>query len=281
MPGETIAAHSLHQCTGGKGANQAVVAARLGANVTFVARVGNDGFGAEALKAYKTEGIDTSFIRQDSNLPTGTAGILVDDNAENCIIVAAGANAGLAADDVRSASATIEQSNVVLSQLETPCCAAVEAFRIARSAKVTTILTPAPADNVTDELLSLCDVCVPNATEISAMVGKTVANERDAISAAESLRNRGVKQIAVTLGAMGIIVLDESGPKHIPATKVEAVDTTGAGDAFTAALAVSLADGRSLADSARWARVVAAISVTRHGTQTSFPNLEEVKSWLS
>ena len=134
VPGETLAGRSLHQCMGGKGANQAVVAARLGADVTFLARVGNDGFGAEAIESYKAEGIDTSFIQQDDEQPTGTAAILVDDDAENCIIVVAGANQRLTPDDVRTASSVIEQSDLVLCQLETPVETAVEAFRLARDA---------------------------------------------------------------------------------------------------------------------------------------------------
>ena len=279
VPGETLAGRSLHQCMGGKGANQAVVAARLGADVAFVARVGNDGFGTDAIEAYKAEGINTSFMQQDDEQPTGTAAILVDEDAENCIIVVAGANQRLTPDDVRTASSVIKQSDLVLCQLETPVETAVEAFRLARDANKVTVLTPAPAKNITSELLALCDVCVPNKTEISAMVDQPVSAEADAIRAAQLLRGRGVDRVALTMGGEGVLVLDETGPTYIAATKVEAVDTTGAGDAVTAALAVSLADGLGLVDAARFAREVAAISVTRIGTQTSFPSLEEVNNW--
>jgi ribokinase len=203
----------------------------------------------------------------------------VDDDAENCIIVVAGANAGLSAEDVKAASSMIEQSHVVLCQLETPVDAAVEAFRLARAANVLTILTPAPAEHVTDELLALCDVCVPNKTEISTLTGQAIETEADAIRAAERLRDRGVKRVALTMGGDGVLILDDSGSAHISAIKVEAVDTTGAGDAFTAALAVSLADGMTLTESARRASTVAAISVTRLGAQTAFPTLEEVSEW--
>ncbi len=144
-----------------------------------------------------------------------------------------------------------------------------------------TILTPAPAEHVTDELLALCDVCVPNKTEISALTGQTVDTEADALRAAERLRERGVKRVALTMGGDGVLILDESGATHIPATRVNAVDTTGAGDAFTAALAVSLADGMTLTESARRASTVAAISVTRIGTQTAFPTLKEVSEWIT
>lgn len=281
QPGETLTGHSLHQGMGGKGANQAVAAARLGADVTFIACVGNDAFGKAAIDAYEAEGIQTSFIRQAEDQPTGTAAILVDDDAENCIILVAGANAGLSAEDVKAASSMIEQSHGVLCQLETPVAAAVEAFRLARAASVLTVLTPAPAEHVTDELLALCDVCVLNKTEISSLTGQTVDTEADAIRAAERLRERGVKRVALTMGGEGVWVLDDSGSTHIPAIKVDAVDTTGAGDAFTAALAVSLADGITLTESARRASTVAAISVTRRGTQTAFPTLKEVSEWIT
>ena len=280
QPGETLTGHALHQGMGGKGANQAVAAARLGADVTFIACVGNDAFGKAAITAYQAEGIQASFIRQTEDGPTGTAAILVDDEAENCIIVVPGANALLSAQDVQAASAMIEQSQVVLCQLETPVVSAVEAFRLARAASVLTMLTPAPAEHVTDELLALCDVCVPNKTEIAALTGHTIETEADAVRTAERLRDRGVKRVALTMGGNGVLILDQSGATHIPATKVKAVDTTGAGDAFTAALAVSLAEGMSLVDSARRASAVAALSVTRIGTQTSFPTLKELVEWI-
>ena len=281
QPGETLTGHALHQGMGGKGANQAVAAARLGTDVTFIACVGNDAFGKAAIDAYEAEGIQTSFIRRAEDQPTGTAAILVDDDAENCIIVVAGANGGLNAEDVKAASSMIEQSDAVLCQLETPVDAAVEAFRLARAVNVLTILTPAPAEHVTDELLALCDVCVPNKTELSMLTGQAVETEADAIRAAERLRDRGVKRVALTMGGDGVLLLDDSGSAHISAIKVEAVDTTGAGDAFTAALAVSLADGMTLTESARRASTVAAISVTRLGTQSAFPTSKEVSEWSS
>jgi ribokinase len=281
VPGETLAGRSLHQCMGGKGANQAVVAARLGADVTFVARVGNDGFGAEAIEAYQAEGINTSFIQQDDEQPTGTAAILVDDNAENCIIVVAGANACLTPEHAQAARLVIENSNVLLSQLETPAATTLKAFQMARATNVLTILTPAPAENVTPELLELCDICVPNKTEIATIVGQPVNSEQDVIHAAAFLRSRGVKRVVLTMGGDGVLLVDESGSSHIPATKVEAVDTTGAGDAFTGALAVGLAEGLTLEEAARRSGVVAAIAVTRTGTQPSFPTLKELNQWIA
>lgn len=281
LPGETLTGHALHQCMGGKGANQAVAAARLGADVTFIACVGNDAFGKAAMEAFAADGIHTTLIRQVEEQATGTAAILVDDKAENCIIVVAGANASLKPSDVTAASSVIQQSSVVLCQLETPVDAAVEAFRIARAANVVTVLTPAPAAQVTDELLALCDICVPNKTEISALTGQAIHNQSDALRAAEKLCERGVKRVALTMGSEGVLLLDESGATHVPAISVDAVDTTGAGDAFTAALAVSLAEGKTFREAARSASIVAAISVTRLGTQTAFPTKGEVIEWLT
>jgi ribokinase len=280
-PGETLAGRSFHLGMGGKGANQAVAAARLGAKVSLVARVGTDTFGMEALRRYQAEGIDASFVRQDRDRPTGTAAIVVDDEAENCIIVVSGANAGLTPDDVREASAAIEHADVVLCQLETPLDATVQAFRVARVAGTLTVLTPAPVMDLPDQLLGLCDLCAPNKTEIEQMVGTSVESEADAHSAAKLLRARGVKAVAVTMGASGALILDEAGETHIPAVKVEAVDPTGAGDAFTASLAVSLTQGLNLHEAARRASIVAAITVTRIGAQTAFPSLGEVNEWLT
>jgi ribokinase len=280
-PGETVAGQSLNVGMGGKGANQAVAAARLGASVTLVARVGNDAFGAEAIRAYQTEGIDATFVRQDPNLPTGTAAIIVDDAAENCIIAVPGANAGLTPEDVRAASAVIQQADVVICQLETPLAATLEAFRLARAAGTLTVLTPAPVMELPDQLLRLCDVCVPNKTEMELLAETPVNSQADAQAAANLLRDRGVRIVVVTMGGSGALIVDEAGALQIPALEVEAVDPTGAGDAFTAALAVFLAKGLELREAARRASVVAALTVTRLGTQTAFPSLAEVDDWMA
>jgi ribokinase len=261
---------------GGKGANQAVAAARLGAKVTFVARVGSDTFGTEAIQRYQAEGIDTAFVRQDTNRPTGTAAIVVDDEAENAIIIVAGANAGLTPEDVREASSAIQNADAVLCQLETPLEATLEAFRLARSAGILTVLTPAPVTDLPDELLRLCDLCVPNHTEMKHLARCPVGSDADIDSAAGSLRARGVRTVAVTMGSRGAILVDRTGAMPIPAIKVDAIDTTGAGDAFTAALAVSLAEGLPLSAAARRASLAAALTVTRIGTMTAFPMRVEV-----
>ena len=280
-PGEPLAGHALHIEMGGKGANQAVAAARLGADVTLVACVGHDAFGTEALARYRTDGVDTTFVRQDATRPTGTAAIVLDDAAENCIIVVAGANAGLTPEDVHAASSAIEAADAVLCQLETPLAATQEAFRLARVAGKLTVLTPAPATALPDELLRLCNVCVLNRTEMELIANRPVDGPADLQSAARLLRTRGVNSIALTLGGQGAFLLDELGEADIPAFAVQAVDTTGAGDAFTAALAVSLAEGLDLRTAARRASAAAAITVTRMGAQTAFPHRTEVDQWLA
>lgn len=280
-PGETIGGHAFHLGMGGKGANQAVAAARLGAEVALIARVGNDSFGQEAIRHYRAEGLDTTCLRQDAHSPTGTAAIVVDDAAENCIIVVAGANAKLSPEDVREASVVIQNADVLLCQLETPLEATVEAFRLARAAGVRTVLTPAPVTALPDGLLPLCDLCVPNQTEIARLVGGIIDSSGDAQVAANMLRERGVKSVVVTLGSRGALLVDAEGTTPISAVEVTAVDPTGAGDAFTAALAVGLADGLSLREAAQRASVVGALTATRIGTQTAFPTLAEVKKWMS
>ncbi len=279
-PGETLAGQSFHLGMGGKGANQAVAAVRLGAQVAFVARVGNDAFGQEAVRRYRMEGIDTTFVRTDERRPTGAAAIVVDDNAENCIVVVAGANAGLSPADVQAAASAIQGADILLCQLETPLDVTEEAFRLARAAGVRTVLTPAPAAELPDELLRRCDFCVPNKTEMELLVGRKVDSPADAEAAARVLRGRGVGAVIVTLGSLGALLLDDEGATLVPAVRVEAVDPTGAGDAFTAALAVSLAAELSLRDAARQASVVAGLTVTRIGAQMAFPSRAELGNWL-
>ena len=205
----------------------------------------------------------------------------MDDNAENIIIVVAGANAGLTPDDVRAATFVIQNADVLLCQLETPLDATLEAFRLVRSAGVRTVLTPAPAVELPDELLKLCDLCVPNETELELLTQRKIAGLADAESATRELRDRGIGAVIVTMGRRGALVMQEDGSTHIPAIAIESVDPTGAGDAFTAALAVYLGGGQSLVDAARHASVVAALTVMRIGTQAAFPSVAEVEGWLA
>lgn len=278
--GETLHGHEFRRVFGGKGANQAVTAARLGARVCFVARLGNDPFGHESLQNLRAENLDTTHVKFDAERATGVAGIFVDDAAENCIIVTPGANAGLSPQDIREAAATIESADSLLCQLETPVEATLEAFRIARRARVRTILTPAPAIPLPEELLRSTDVLVPNETELSLLTDRNV-DRLDAVdSAARLLRQRGANAVIVTLGERGALLIDDEGSTAIEPVPVKAVDTTGAGDAFTGGLAVFLAEGLPLRDAARQASRVAALTVTRFGTQPAFPSRAEFEAFV-
>src|SRR6516162_495599 len=241
-PGETVAAHALHQGFGGKGANQAVAAAKLGAQVMMIARVGNDGFGAQTLDNLRGHGVDTTFVGVDPEQPTGLASIYVSDAGENCIAVAAGANGRLTPADVHAAAGAIRAADAVICQLETPVASTIEAFRIARSAGVRTILNPAPAMPLPGELLALTDIAVPNETELAQLTGRSTATPDALESAARALRDGGPRVVVATLGAAGALLLGET-LERLPAIAVTAVDPTGAGDVFTAALAVFLAEG--------------------------------------
>jgi ribokinase len=276
-PGETLAGHGFQLGHGGKGANQAVMAARLGARVTMVGKVGRDVFGEGALRNYREQGIDTAHVLADDTRPTGVASIVVDDEARNCILVVPGANLGLTPQDVRAAAAAIEGADVLLCQLEVPLEAVSEALRIAKAAGVKTILNPAPAVPLPDELLRLADLCVPNESEIELLTGgQTAATLEEVAAAAWELLKRGPGTVIVTLGERGALIADSTSAEHVPAPRVAAVDSSGAGDAFIGALGVFLAEGAPLREAVLRANAVAALSVTRLGTQASFPTRAEL-----
>jgi ribokinase len=280
-PGETLAGHGFHLGHGGKGGNQAVMAARLGAQVALVSRVGRDVFGEGALANYRAAGIDTSHVHADDSLPSGTAAILVDDQARNCILIVPGANQKLTPADVRRAIVPLQSAAVLLCQLEVPVETTLEAFRLARAAGVRTILNPAPAAPLPEELLRLTDLCVPNETELELLTGRSVRTPDDAAEAARLLHLREGGAVVVTLGARGALVVGANVREQIPAPAVEAIDSTGAGDAFIGSLGVFLAEGRPLPDAVRRACAVAALSVTRLGTQAAYPSQAEVTAFLA
>jgi ribokinase len=279
--GETVAAQGLQVGCGGKGANQAVMAALLGARVRLIARIGADSFGRQILDGLRTRGVDTAHILVDSERPTGTACVVVDDEARNCIVVADGANGRLSTKDMHDAGDTLRSAKVLLCQLETPVAATVAAFRIARAAGVRTVLNPAPAKSLPDELLQMTDLCVPNETEASLLTGIDASGPEGAVAAARSLRHQGPRAVIVTLGSRGCVIDAGEGPVHVPAWPVAAVDPTGAGDAFLGALAVALAEGIGLHDAVPRATAAAALSVTRPGALASFPSRAEVDAFLS
>ena len=275
-PGETVLGGAFGMAAGGKGANQAVAAARLGARAAFVARVGTDTFGDAALAGFQAEGIDCRFVVQDPDAPSGVALIGVDKGTgENFILVASGANAALSEENIERARPVIEGAAVLLCQLENPLKAVRAALRMARAAGVLTILNPAPAQPLDDALLSLVDVLTPNETEAAELTG-----ESEPRAAAQHLRARGVRNVVVTLGADGVLLAAAESLEHIPGLHVSpVVDTTAAGDCFNGALAVALAEGRVLRDAVQFAQRAAALSVTKPGAQPSLPTRAAVDAF--
>lgn len=274
-PGETRAGTAFDLGHGGKGANQAVMAARLGAAVSFLSAVGDDSFGAAATENLRHYGVPTDLVRVVPG-PTGTAAIFVDAQANNVIVVVAGANGRLTPDDARAARPHIEAADVVVAQLETPADATREAFAIARAAGVTTLLNPAPVVPGVAELLPLADLCVPNETELEALTG--VADLDRALDALLALGPTGV---LVTLGRAGSRFRDGTRDLTQEPFAVTAVDPTAAGDAYIGSLAVSLASRESLTDAMRRASAVAALTVTKPGAQRAFPSPAEVAEVLA
>lgn len=275
-PGETVLGGTFLMNPGGKGANQAVAAARLGGNVTFVCKVGNDIFGQQAKKLFEKEGIDTSFLFTDPINPSGVALINVDSNAENCISVASGANANLIPSDLSGVDAAIDRADYVLMQLEIPLVSVEYVAEAASGRGKRVILNPAPACGLRDELLEKLFLITPNETEAEIISGVKVTDESSAIEAAKVIRSKGVANVIITLGSKGALVYTDSIVEIIPAERVKAVDTTAAGDVFNGALIVAMSEGYSLMDAVRFACKASAISVTRSGAQSSAPYRSEI-----
>ncbi len=280
-PGETVLGGRFTTAAGGKGANQAVAAARAGGGVSFVARLGRDVFGDQALAGFRSAGICVDRIGRDPAAPSGVALIFVARDGENSIAVASGANGRLSPADVRKAAPAIRGAAVMLLQLETPLPAVAEAARLAAKAGVRVILNPAPARPLPDALLGRVSVLTPNETEAELLTGVKVNNPAAAARAAASLLGRGVKTVIVTLGARGALVATPDILQLVPGFKVKAVDTTAAGDIFNGALAVAMGEGRPLIEAARFANAAAALSVTRLGAQPSAPRRAEIEQLLA
>lgn len=276
-PGETILGGEFFMNPGGKGANQAVAAAKLGGEVVFVAKVGDDIFGQEAVQGFKNEGIDTDYIVVDPRNPSGVATIMVDDQGENCIAVASGANGTLSPADIDKAMARIDAADVLLMQLETPIPTIDYAASAGSEKWKTVILNPAPAQALSDDLLAKLDVITPNETEAEILTGIKVENTTDAEKAALALREKGVGTVIITLGSQGAFVVADSFTGMVPVRKVNAVDTTAAGDTFNGALAVGMAKGLPIEAAVEFANKAASVSVTRLGAQASAPRLEELE----
>lgn len=277
-PGETVTGGDLSVLFGGKGANQAVMAARLGGNVHMIGCVGQDSFGDDIARNFEREGVRIEYLAR-SGRATGVALIAVDENTgQNSIVVAPGANSALTRAHIDAASDVVRRAAVVVAQLETPAEATVRAFEMARVASAVTIFNPAPANRFPDELFRLCDVITPNEYE-AALISEhdPIGSVDDAIHTARAIQARGAKAVIVTLGARGAALLDADGAVSIlPAEKVQAVDTTGAGDAFTGALAFGLARGDDLYTACARAIRAATLSVLKPGAMASFPYAREL-----
>jgi ribokinase len=279
-PGETLLGGVFLTAAGGKGANQAVGAARAGGKVAFIARVGADDLGDAAVAALRRDGIDVSSVSRDPKQPSGVALIFVAKSGENSIGVASGANSSLLPADVRKAIPLIRSAAVLVAQLETPLATVRAAAQAAVKANVPVILNPAPARPLPNALLKLVSIMTPNETEAELLTGINVADEAGAAAAAAQLRARGVGTVVITLGMRGAYVAGADVRQIVPGFRVKAVDTTAAGDVFNGALAVALAEGRAMLDAVRFANAAAALSVTRRGAQPSAPTRASIDALL-
>ncbi|TVQ07434.1 MAG: ribokinase [Balneolaceae bacterium] len=276
-PGETILGGEFLMNPGGKGANQAVAAARLGGSVTFIGKVGSDIFGDEAVENIKKEGIDVSAVTRDEKAPSGVAQILVDSKGENCIVVAPGANLNLNRTDIDNAMEKILNADILLMQLEVPIDTVVYAAKKAHRAGVKVILNPAPAAQLPDELYECLYMITPNESETELLTGVKVTDETSALEAADVFKAKGVESTIITMGSKGAYIFSDEWKGTVPAFEVNPVDTTAAGDCFNGALAVALAQSDGLSDAVVFANRAASIAVTRAGAQASLPFRAEVE----
>jgi ribokinase len=276
VPGETLLGRSFATVPGGKGANQAVAAARLGARTAMIGCVGDDAFGRELRAGLESDRVDASGVRVAPGLSSGVALIVVDDSGRNGIVVVPGGNAELAPADVDRHEALLAAARVVVLQLETPLATVEHAARKARALGRTVVLNPAPAQALPPGLVACADYLVPNEIEAAMLAGLPVDSVESATEAGRRLRSRGAASVLVTLGERGVVAVTAEGARHYPAEKVQAVDTTAAGDTFIGGFCAALVRGRSLADAIGFAQAAAAISVTRPGAQTSIPFEREV-----
>jgi ribokinase len=279
--GETLLGHEFRQIPGGKGANQAVAAARQGADVTFIGAVGADGFGEFSRHCLNAEGIKLTYLSTCPNVATGVAGILVEDSGNNSIVLAAGANACLSEADIDAASAAISTAQFLICQLETPLSTVSRAIAIARTHGVKVILNPAPAQALPDSLLQQVDYLVLNETEASQLSGVAVTDLDSAKTATQKLLQRGVATVLLTMGEHGALISTPDDCHFIPAIVVDVVDTTAAGDTFVGAFAVGLANGLSLLEASLEAQYTAALTVTQLGAQTSIPQRQQVLEFIA
>lgn len=277
IPGETVLGSSFQMGPGGKGSNQAVAAFRAGADVTMITKIGRDVFGKGALEFYQKEGMDTAYILEDDDYATGCALINVDAvTAQNQIVVVIGACNNITHEDLMFCREQIEGAGILLLQHEINSSAQYEAVEIAHRAGVKIILNPAPAAEIPAEIMKKIDIITPNETEVQALTGICVKTENDARRAAEILFEKGVKQVVITMGSMGAFAADKKKSEWIPRITVEAVDTTGAGDAFNGGFVTAVSEGKDLFTALRYGNVTGALSVTRAGSSPAMPVRSEI-----
>ena len=277
-PGQTIIGSNFKEVPGGKGANQAVAMARLNGNVSMIGKGGEDGFGQTLINSLKNDKVDTTYI-QTSKGATGVALITVDKNAQNSIVVSPGANFEVKEDDIDNNIEAIKNSDIVVLQLETPLNTIKYALNKAKELNKYTILNPAPAVKLDDEIIKNVDLLTPNETELEIISGVSIETEEDIQKAAQIMIEKGVKELIVTLGSKGSLYINKEKSMFKKAYKVEAVDTTAAGDSYTGALAVALSQDKNIEDALDFASKVGALSVLKEGAQSSLPTLEDVKNF--
>lgn len=280
-PGETLTGHSYHIAYGGKGANQAVAAARLGAEVSFIGCIGNDDIGRAMKSAFAQDGINTNPIKTIDSEMTGIAMIQVAESGENSIVISAGANGHLDEAVVAEYQAEIAQAECLLMQLETPLPAIIQAAKIAKEKGTKVILNPAPAQALPYELLSLLDMITPNETEAEILTGVKVIDESSAQQAAQVFHQKGIEKVLITLGSKGVFVSENGVGQIVAGFRVKAVDTTAAGDTFNGALVTAMLEDKPLNEAILFAHASAAISVTRKGAQPSIPTRQEALEFLN
>jgi len=277
-PGQTIIGSNFKEVPGGKGANQAVAMARLNGNVSMIGKVGEDGFGQTLINSLKNDKVDTTYI-QTTKGATGVALITVDKNAQNSIVVSPGANFEVKEEDIDSNIEAIKNSDIVVLQLETPLNTIKYALNKAKELNKYTILNPAPAVKLDDEIIKNVDLLTPNETELEIISGVSIETEEDIQKAAQIMIEKGVKELIVTLGSKGSLYINKEKSMFKKAYKVEAVDTTAAGDSYTGALAVALSQDKCMEDAMDFASKVGALSVLKEGAQSSLPTLEDVENF--
>jgi ribokinase len=281
VPGQTLMGHSFMTTGGGKGANQAVAAARLGADVSLIAKIGADAFGEMSIENFKKEKINTAHIYRDANAPSGVAFIVVDNSGENMIVVAPGANATLNKKDIQDAEDVIKNADIILFQLEIPMAAVAEGIKLAKKHNRIVMLNPAPAASVPEEILLAVDIITPNQSEVWTMTAIAVNDTITAQHACDILHSKGIATVIITMGEQGAYISSQNHIGLIAGFNAgKAVDTVAAGDTFCGGLAIAVAEGKSLQDAVRFANAAAALSVTKAGAQASIPGRPEVEALL-